>query len=383
MQADRLNLRHLRAALAVTRHGSISAAARSVNLTQPAITQGLAKLEVMLGERLFDRRSDGMAPTAAALLFARRVETALAGLDHRVTAAQLRAFLAVAKAGGYAAAAAATGLSDASLHRAVGDLALALGQTLVVRRDGGVALTARGRQVARQFSLARAELAAGLDELAAARGRETGRIAIGAMPLSRARLLPATLAAFHADHPEFSVVVAEGSHTELVGPLRDGDLDLLVGALREPGPGADLSQRRLFEDRPVVIGRADHPLAGRDPDLPTLARFPWTIAGRAAPLRDHWEQMFREAGLPVPAVPIECGSVITIRQLLMASDFLTLLSPDQVAIELQAGWLCVIRPAPASIVRTIGVTTRAGWTPTPLQAAFLTRMDAVAAETNP
>ncbi len=374
MEADRLNLRHLRAALAVARHGSISAAAREVHLTQPAVTQGLAKLEAAIDARLFERRSDGMVPTRAAELLAPRIAAALALIDGRVTAAQLRAFVAVARAGGYAAAAVATGISEASLHRAVGDLSLALGQTLVERRGGGIALTARGRQVARRFALARAELAAGLDELAADGGRETGRIALGAMPLCRARLLPSAVAAFHGRHPGFAIAIVEGSHAELVGPLRDGELDLLIGALR-PDLGGDLEQRALFEDRPVVIGRAGHPLVGAGADLATLACYPWTVAARGAPLRDHWERMFAEAALPCPPVPVECGSVITIRQLLMQSDFLTLLSPDQVAVELQAGWLAVVRAAPPGIVRTIGITTRKGWRATPLQQVFLDEVE--------
>ena len=39
---------------------------------------------------------------------------------------------------------------------------------------------------------------------------------------------------------------------------------------------------------------------------------------------------------PPPAVPIESGSVMMIRQILIDSDFLTMLSPDQVAVELEA-----------------------------------------------
>ena len=60
-----LNLRHLRALPAIMRHGSINAAAEEVSLSQPALTQGLAKLERQLGTTLFVRRFDGMAATDA------------------------------------------------------------------------------------------------------------------------------------------------------------------------------------------------------------------------------------------------------------------------------------------------------------------------------
>lgn len=375
MHGHDLNLRHLRAIVAIYRHGTISAAAREVNLTQPAITQGVAGIERQLGAALFERSSGGMSPTAAAQALVPRIATALDRIaSGRVTAAQMRAFLALARAGSYAAAARDVGTSEPSLHRAVRDLSLALGRELVERRGRGIALTVRGLRLARAFALARADIEAGIEEVAALAGRETGRIAIGAMPLCRARLLPDAIARFHADCPNYRVVVAEGSHAELMGPLRDGELDLLIGALRDPSPGPDLEQRALFEDRPVVVARAGHPLAGTDPSLEALAAYPWSIAAPGAPLRGHWEAMFAGSGMAPPAVPVECGSVIAIRQLMMSSNFLTLLSPDQVAVELEAGWLTILCPARPEIVRTIGITTRADWRPTPLQQRFLAEL---------
>ena len=43
----------------------------------------------------------------------------------------------------------------------------------------------------------------------------------------------------------------------------------------------------------------------------------------------------------------------------------------QVAVELEAGWLTKIADTPEGLTRTIGVTTRAGWRPTAMQAAFV------------
>ena len=358
--------------LAILHHGSVSSAAREVNLTQPAITQGLATLEGTLGERLFDRSADGMLPTPAALLFEPRARAALELIDSgRVTATQMRAFSALAEAGSYAGAAARVGVSQASIHRAVADLTIALGFVLVERRGRGLAVTTRGRAVARRFGLARSELEAGLDELDLLRGRETGRIAVGSMPLVRAKLLPTAIARFSAQCPDFTISIMEGSHSELLGPLRDGHVDVLMGALRDPPPGPDLKQAPLFEDRPAVIARSGHPLAGYSPDLGVLADYPWVVAAHGAPLRDQWERMFVDAGLPLPTAPVQCGSVITIRQLLIQSDFLTLLSPDQVALELETNWLAIIRAVEPAIRRTIGFTTRTTWRPTPLQHSFL------------
>ena len=80
--------------------------------------------------------------------------------------------------------------------------------------------------------------------------------------------------------------------------------------------------------------------------------------------------MYLALGKSPPHVAIECGSVILIRQLLLAGDGLTLLSPDQVSVELDAKVLAAL-PTPVPVARTIGISTRAGWRPTATQAEFL------------
>ncbi|MDE2303325.1 MAG: LysR family transcriptional regulator [Sphingomonadales bacterium] len=378
MEIWELNLRHLAAIAKIVELGTMSAAAQAVNLTQPAITQALERIERLTATPLFERRHNGMVATAAAQLFVPRIHAALAHVTSRhVTMSRLRALLALADAGSYGGASLRTGLSVPSLHRAVNDLALALRRPLAERRGRIVMLTEAGTALARNFRLARVELEAGLAELEALRGHETRSIAVGAMPLSRARVLPAAIARFLKRHPQVRVAIVEGSRAELVDPLRCGAIDCMVGALRDPLVEPDLVQQPLFRDRLAVIARAGHPLAGGSPTLAELATFPWIVASPGAPLHDSFRQMFAGAGLALPAAPIASGSVMTIRQLLIDSDFLTLLSLDQVAVELEARWLTVLRPAPAGLERTIGVTTRAAWRPTAVQAEFLRDLQAV------
>ncbi|AEG51475.1 transcriptional regulator, LysR family [Sphingobium chlorophenolicum L-1] len=367
-----LNLRHLRSAAAIARLGSISAAAQTVGITQPAITQGIARLEEQLHTPLFVRGPAGMTATPAMILLAPRMEAALGHINSsRVTMAQMRALIALADGGGYPGASTLSGLAQTTLHRAVRDLSLALRRILVDRRGRSIVFTEAGRRTLRSFRLACAELVAGLGDLAALNGRETGRIAVGAMPLSRARLLPAAINAFRKLRPDAQVSVVEGSFTELVDPLRDGEIDCMLGALRSPPPGENLIQTPLFEDRPVVIGRNGHPLTGSAPDLAQLARYDWIVPPPGTPLRILWDRMFQAANIASPRVPVECGSVMTIRELLLDSDALTLLSRDQLSVELEAGWLSVIAQAPKQVTRTIGLTVRADWRPTAMQAVFL------------
>ena len=65
MEATQLNLRHLRAMAAIARLGSMTAAAQAISITQPALTQALAKLEAQLDHQLFERLSKGQVSVDA------------------------------------------------------------------------------------------------------------------------------------------------------------------------------------------------------------------------------------------------------------------------------------------------------------------------------
>ena len=202
----------------------------------------------------------------------------------------------------------------------------------------------------------------------------SGKVVVGAMPLSRARLLPRVISRFRREFPQVHISVHEGSHAELVGPLRDGEVDMMIGALRDASVGQDLVQKPLFEDRPTIMARAGHPLAGGW-DADALRRFPWILPPEGTPLRQLWREMVETLGGELPAVPIECGSVMTIRELLVNGDYLTMLSVDQLALELNAGMVIDIGPAPGAISRMIGLTTRTDWRPTRLQHCFMAAID--------
>lgn len=374
-----LNLRHLRMLTMIAESGSLSSAAKAASISQPALTQALAKLETGFGRALFERTPSGVTPTASGRRVLPRVERALRSfavacrrcapngqLDSYLTTAHVRSFMAVAEAGSFLHAAGDAGVSVPSLHRAVRDLEKLSGAALVERRGRGVGLTRAGTKLVRGFAIAVAELGAAIEETADG----GGRLAIGAMALSRSHLLPATLADLLLERPHIRIDVVEGSYLELVELLRGGRIDIVIGALRT-APARDLLQEPLFTDRLTIIGRAEHPLAGRVADFDQLADHPWIVARRASGLLERWQQMFDRSGKPRPEAPIQCGSVALIRGLLLRTDFLTLLSTDQVRSEIEAGTLVRIESEVPDTMRRIGAITRRDWYPTKLQEAFM------------
>lgn len=79
-----LRLEDLDYFLAVARHGQVRRAATDANVSQPAITKGIQRLEAELGFPLFDRSRRGMALTAPATAFLRRIGSLRANLGDAI-----------------------------------------------------------------------------------------------------------------------------------------------------------------------------------------------------------------------------------------------------------------------------------------------------------
>jgi DNA-binding transcriptional LysR family regulator len=386
-----INLRHLNAVRAIGEHGGISRAAEAAFLSQPALTQALAKLERTLEVALFERHASGMTATPAGELLVARANRAFEHLAegsrllkpaagqrqgapiHRyVSMAQLRAIVAIVVHGGFAPAARATGLSEPAMYRSARELERLAGLPLLVRRGRGVEPSPAAERFVQRARLAVAEIATMLAEIATLRGEGGGRVVVGAMSLARVRLVPRAVTRTHEALPHVSFSIIDGPYHELLGKLRAGDIDLLVGALRDPPPADDVVEEQLFVDHAVIAARIGHPLTSEtSPDLAALKGYPWIIAREGAPLRRAWEDLFAEHGASPPPVTVECGSMMAINALLGDGEWLTLVLPELIRREREAGRLTVIGPPLARARLPIGVTTRRGWLPSTAQGYFL------------
>lgn len=66
--------------LAIAEHGKVRAAALALGVSQPAVTQGIQRLEKEMGFRLFERSASGMRPTGVARQFRDKVQAIQAEL---------------------------------------------------------------------------------------------------------------------------------------------------------------------------------------------------------------------------------------------------------------------------------------------------------------
>jgi DNA-binding transcriptional LysR family regulator len=87
-ELSQLDLNLLRVFDAVAREGHVTRAAHRLNLSQPAVSNALARLRAALGDELFLRRPGGVEPTAFAQALAQPVAEALDRIAGSLAATQ-------------------------------------------------------------------------------------------------------------------------------------------------------------------------------------------------------------------------------------------------------------------------------------------------------
>jgi len=216
--------------------------------------------------------------------------------------AQLRALLAVADEGTFTGAGDALGLTQSAVSHAVASLERELELPLVVRGRGGAQLTAYGRQILAHAREAVHRVDRIASDAAAATGQHRGRLRVAVFP-SAAQLLPKLIYELGQQMPDVTVVLLEGTDTEVRAWLADRIVDLAaVADLADPvaldAACSSAGGVLLAADRIVAVLDPDHPLA-RQPqvDLHELADDPLLLSdGGCEPLL---RQLYDAASLPL------------------------------------------------------------------------------------
>jgi DNA-binding transcriptional LysR family regulator len=379
-----VSLRHLKLFESVARLSSVRRASEECHLSQPAVTQAIAKLEEEIGVSLLERGASGSYLNDLGVIFQRRTERLFAQTEQaltdlgvptgqapmlasRITRSQIRSLTAIVENGSFAQAARALGVSQATLSRAARDLERDLRKPLYQRTACGIAATPAGAELARKLKLATREIEWGIEELESARGSLRGQVVIGAMQLAGSFLLASVLNEFISTYPHANVRISNGSSGAMLRSLRGGDVDFVIGLLRDPS-SEDLVEEPLAEAPYVIVARQGHPLfRKRSVTLDDLSAYDWMVGTAGSGRRVCFDALF--AGRRKPQARVETSSLPTIRLVLSRSDCLTLLTSYELMYEDDA--LAAIPYGPIEPVHSIGVTMRNNWLPTQLQVNFL------------
>jgi DNA-binding transcriptional LysR family regulator len=178
-----------------------------------------------------------------------------------ITLKQVKAFLAVAQAGSFTAAASRLHLTQSAVSVLISELERQFGLRLFDRTTRLVQLTDAGRDfypVAEKVLLDLQHALSSSRELVA---KSRGLVAIAATPLMSSILLPKAIAQYTADYPGIKVILKDMLAAQIQSKVRDAEVDFGIGTYEKSG--RELSAEPLMADTLVLICPPAHPLAGK------------------------------------------------------------------------------------------------------------------------
>jgi LysR family transcriptional regulator, regulator for genes of the gallate degradation pathway len=380
----------------VAERGSFSDAAAAVGISQSAASRAIESLETEFQCALFERRGHSVKATRqgeillsrakrareqlrrAASEFGETCAEAVFGDMMRASDHEYRAFIAVYNQTTVSQAAFSLGIKQPSISRSLSRLELRLKQELFERRSFELRATQIGHKLVVPFKLMFRELDQARDEIKLDLGNRKGQVILGCLPPTRTRLVPDAILTLISEYPDVKVRVIDGIFPALFAMLMHGEMDILVGTLRNPLPEGTNAEVMLY-DRVSIVVRPEHPLTRQDVvTLEDCLRYEWILPNSPAPLRQFFDKVVQSRGSNFPERYTEVDSVMVGRSLLCNSDRIAILSYFQVEQEVRWGRLSTVPVLLPDAGRKIGILTKAGYLPTPFAAAFIEGLRTVA-----
>jgi LysR family hydrogen peroxide-inducible transcriptional activator len=295
-----------------------------------------------------------------------------------ITLRQLRYLGALAEHRHFGRAAEACAVTQPALSMQIRDLEKELGADLVERRQGDVALTALGLEVAQRAERV-VTAARDLVDFARHRGRVlTGRLQLGVIPTLAPYVLPKILPKLQRRYPDLQVELRETQTRALLDELTRGTLDVVMLAL--PASDPEIETLPLFDDQFVLA-------------VPATDARPETARVRAETIEQQRLILLEEGhclrdqalsycatsrGDASPGVTgLGATSLATVMQMVANGYGITLLPRVAVDVELRDERVKLLRFADPAPGRTIGLA----WRPTSPRKADFTALGEVIIET--
>lgn len=216
-----------------------------------------------------------------------------------VTLRQLRAFVQVARSGGFTPAARKLHLTQSATSLLVRELETQLGLQLLDRTTRRVSITDAGSE----FLLSAERILSDVEQAVSnARGlveKRRGSVTVATTPLLAATFLPQVVAQFQETHPAITVRLADLLTDQIVRLVQSGDADFGVGVF--PRAEAELQRVPLFHHSLGVMVPSDWPLAKRRRNLTwaDLAEQPMIAMSRSSGFGALIDPVLHQAGLVV------------------------------------------------------------------------------------
>lgn len=266
--------------------------------------------------------------------------------------AQLRAFLAVRRAGSLSGAARLLGISQPAVSQAIDALETGFGIALFERGARRCLPTAAAERLAPLAQGAVASLADMAEAMAGFRDGGAGRLTIGTGATVCIHLLPGVLARLRAALPALEIVVATGNTADILPGVEDGSYD--IGIVTLPRRHKTLALAKLREDELVALLPAGMAAGAAPLRAAELAALPLILFEERGLTRTAIDAWFARAGV-TPAPRMQLGNVEAIKVLVAAGLGATVLPRLALGDAPPGTVMRALRPAAR---RTIGTALR-------------------------
>jgi LysR family pca operon transcriptional activator len=281
--------------------------------------------------------------------------------ETRIKIRHLACFLEVANRRSFGAAADALAITQPAVSKAIAELEQILGVAVFERSRRGVFLTGYGEAFQRYAGASLTALRQGVNSVSQAQARGGHTVAVGALPTTAARLMPAAVQRAKAAGMGATLRIVTGPNEEMLAQLRQGNLDLVVGRLAEPRLMQTLAFEYLYSEEIVFAVRPGHPLlaSGAAVDLGALADHTVILPSLASIIRPEVDRLLVTQGVARLPDVIESVSPDFGRRYARTSDAVWVISYGVAAIDLDEGTLARL-PVNAPETRgPVGLTQRA------------------------
>ena len=269
-------------------------------------------------------------------------------LDQRLRLHLLRAVDAIETHRSLLKASVALGITQPALTKSLQELEAILQTRLFDRHTRGVRPTEVGTVFVRSARSILAELRRLDEDLDLLSGPGGGAVALGALPVAAAGVLPGALARLKAAHPGTRVRLQQGRTEELLPLLASGELDLIVGRLYEPTIPDGFEREALWTEPVSILARAGHPILAAAPvGLDELRRYDLVLPTITQRVGQEIEHLLALLGID-PAPSLRSSSYGFIREMLHGTDLLSVMPRLLMVGDLMRGTLQVVPlPIPA------------------------------------
>jgi DNA-binding transcriptional LysR family regulator len=187
-----------------------------------------------------------------------------------------------------------------------------------------------------------------------------GLLVVGGSTIPSSYVLPALFALFRAKHPGVALQLVTGDSREIVDRLLAADVE--VGVIGAPSGERELEERKVGEDRLVLVVPPAHPLArAKGVTVADVAAHPLVLREEGSGTRAAAEKALREAArgkAPVFKAACEVGSTEAIKAAVRAGLGAAFVSNLAIADEVRAGTLVEVPVSGFDVRRPFYLVTR-------------------------